>query len=331
MIDTHGFLRDTVSAMHTFRVSLCVSLVACALVGSCSRPVYAQAAPSKEIAKRLFEEGAAFEKRGDWAAALEKYYEAEQITVTPGLRFHVGYCLEMQGKLNSAVQAYEAADQHAREANRPEVHAAAIARLEPLRPRIPQIAIRLVTHGQRAQVHLDGMLLSSVLLDGMAFPLDPGEHHVTALAAGHEPFSRKVQVPEAVTTTVDVMLVPDPPPARRPPVSELPSAPSTSSAGVPIATTAGAVTLAVTGVVFYALAAGAQSDAKAKCLQQPTCDERSGVRTLDALALGSFIGAASLGVLSAVLWTSRESRGTSAALVAKPTALGGSIRLEASF
>jgi hypothetical protein len=327
--------------MHTLRVILLASLMTGALMAPASR-AYAQAVPGKEVAKKLFEEGADLEKNGDYVSALAKYKEAEKITVTPGLRFHKGYCLEMTGKLSAALLEYEAADKLAREANKPEVHAAVIARLDPLRTRIPQIAIRLATVAKDAEVQLDGEPVAAALLDGKAFRLDPGEHAVTARAAGYRNFVRRVQVPESMTTTVDVVLdhapaaaVVPPPAAVAAPAAALTEPPSESAARrslvLPIATTAGAVVLAGTGVVFVIVAGGAAKDAKADCLQKTSCDsEQSKVRTFDALALGSFIGAAGLGALSAVLWTSKGgNRG--AAIVAHPAFAGGSVGLEGSF
>jgi hypothetical protein len=288
-------------------------------------------APGKERAKKLFEEGVELEKKADYAGALAKYKEAEQITVTPGLRFHKGYCLEMLGKLAAALDEYDAADRLAREQNKQEVHTAILVRSDPLRPRVPQIAIRVSTPVRGADVELDGAAVAAALLEGKAFRIDPGEHTVTAHAAGYKTFTRKVQAPESVTTTVDISLeraaapaaaVAAVPVAASPaqagaadpgPVTEPPREPSRGSRALPLATTAGAVALAGAGVAFFLVAAGAQSDAQRDCATKTTCDdEQSRVRTFDALALGSFIGAAGLGVVSVVLWTSRDASRTAA-------------------
>ncbi|MEA2751215.1 MAG: hypothetical protein QOI41_5358 [Myxococcales bacterium] len=321
----------------------------------------AQSAPAsatgKERAKKLFEEGLDLEKKGDYAGALAKYKEAEGITVTAGLRFHTGYCLEMTGKLTAALDEYEAADRMAREQNKPEVRAATAVRLEPLRARAPQIAIRLATPAKEADVQLDGVSVAAPLVDGgKSFRLDPGEHTVTARAPGFKPFTRRVQVPENVTTTVDISLervaaaapvagavtpvpVPAPAPAPAPAgntpnntvVAEPPAeAASGRSRVLPIVTTAGAVVLAGTGVALFLVAGSAQSKANDECAVKLSCDDRrSRVRTLDALALGGFIGAVGLGVVSVVLWTSKspERSGSNAHLQAGP----GTFAVEGSF
>jgi hypothetical protein len=314
----------------------------------------AQSAPvsvsGKERAKKLFEEGLELEKKADYAGALAKYKEAEGITVTAGLRFHTGYCLEMTGKLTAALDEYEAADRLAREQNKQEVRAATAVRLDPLRARAPQIAIRLTTPIKDADVQLDGVAVATALVDGgKAFRLDPGEHTITARAPGYKAFTRKVQVPENVTTTVDVSLervasgapiAPAVVPPAVAPAAEAPSGgtavepPAEAAPGrsrvLPIVTTAGAVVLAGAGIALFLVAGNAQSAANDECAVKLSCDDRrTRVRTLDALALGGFIGAVGLGVVSVVLWTSRspERSAASAHLQAGP----GTFALEGAF
>jgi hypothetical protein len=301
------------------RSALALALIALAATLPAST-AHAQATPGKEHAKRLFDEGAELEKKSDYAGALAKYKEAEQITVTAGLRFHKGYCLEMTGKLAAALDEYEAAEKMARDQNKQDVRAAVSARLDPLRARVPQISIRLTAPVKDAEVQLDGVVVATPLLDGKGFRVDPGDHKVTGRAPGHRSFAREVHVPEAVTTTVDVALDPEPG-AGDPPIAgaaRAGSAPPTSNAltpppreerasrsvVLPIVTTAGAVALAATGIAMFVVAGGAQSDAERDCPTKITCDsERSKVRTFDALALAGFASAAGLGVLSVVLWT----------------------------
>jgi hypothetical protein len=300
--------------------------------------------PGKEHAKRLFDEGAELEKKGDFAGALAKYKDAEQITVTPGLRFHTGYCLEMTGKLVAALDAYEAADKLARDQNKAEVRAAVTTRLEPLRARVPQLAIRLTTPPAGAEVQLDGVTVASPLLDGKSFRIEQGEHHVTARAAGFKAFAHTVQIPESTTATVDVVLerttssggaavVPSSsaqPSQASSSTNELTQPPAEAAARrslvLPIATTAGAVVLAGTGIALFVAAGGAQSTAQTDCLAKTECESRrSKIRTLDALALGSFVGAAGLGVLSVILWTSKPAERSASArawVEATPSSLG---------
>ena len=345
-------LGDERRSMRLFRgLSFAASVCLCGLTTAATahaQPAGA-AAPGKEHAKRLFEEGLELEKKGDFAAALTKYKEAEQITVTPGLRFHTGYCLEMTGKLVAALDTYESADKLARDQNKQDVRTAITTRLDPLRARVPQLALRLATPASGAEVQLDGVAVGAPLLDGKSFRIEAGEHLVTARAAGFNSFARKVQVPEAQKTTVDISLerattgAPAAAPLAASPssqatpasaaVSEPPAEPSgRRSRALPIATTAGAVVLAGTGIALFLAAGSAQSKAQSDCLVRTSCDDRRPkIRTFDALALGSFIGAAGLGVMSVVLWTSNAPDHDAAASGAWLVASPGSVAVTGAF
>jgi hypothetical protein len=290
-------------------------------------------APGKEVARKLFEEGIELEKKSDFPGALAKYQEAEQITVTAGLHFHVAFCLEMTSKLAGALDAYESALKLARDQSKPEVEKAVRARLEPLRGRVPTLGVRLVTQADGAVVEVDGVSLAPVLLGGRAFRVDPGDHTVTAHASGYAPFTKTAQAAPGAAVNVDVVLEADAPAARARagagpgaapttagPPAEPPRAPSRA---LPIAFGTGAAASLVLGVVFYALAGSEQNNAQSTCPEKTTCDsERKKVRTFDAVALGGFVGAAGLGALAVITWTTGGTR-----VVASPT----SIRLEGRF
>jgi hypothetical protein len=328
--------------MRTPRAVLAFSLA----LATFAAPLAARAqAPGKEVAKRLFEEGVDLEKQSQYAAALGKYKEAEQITVTPGLRFHKGYCLEMTGRLVAAEAEYVAAEKLAKDTNKAEVLAAVAVRLDPLRARIPQLLIRLTAPSKDPDIQLDGAPLAAGQAEGKPFRVDPGEHEVRARAPSptFKNFVKKVQVPEGITFTVDVfferastgepaaVLVP-PASSGAAPVTEPPNEPPPKrSYTLPIVTTAGTLVLAGGGVVLFALGGSAQTDGDASCRTKVACDdERTKVRTFDALALGGFIGAAGLAVVSVVLWTSKGGE-RSASLVTRNTAGSTTFGVAGSF
>ncbi len=290
--------------------------------------------PGEEIARRAFEEGVALEKKGDYAGALTKFKESEQIKATLGNRYHKAYCLEMTGKLAAALLEYEIVEKTARETNKSEIVEATRTRLEPLRAKVPQLSLKLAaTAPKDTEVSLDGAPISPALLDGKAFRIDPGEHVVAARAADHEPFTKSITAPESTTATIEIALQPtaavkvaqadhDSNRVTEPPAE----AARTRSLALPIVTTAGAVVLAAGGAVAFVLAAGAKEDLERTCAPKRICadDDKASTRTLDAIALGSWIGAAGLAALSAVLWTSKPSTSASASakVVARPSWLG---------
>lgn len=330
--------------------SCLAAILLLAAIPAAPRVAYADE-QGREQARRLFEEGLDLEKKSDYAGALAKYREAEKLAVTAGLRFHKGYCLEMTGSLAAALEEYEGADKLAREQNKQDVRSATAVRLDPLRARVPQLSLRVAPAGTGAEVRLDGAAVAAPLHDGKPFRVDPGDHKLTARASGFRPYARNLHVPETALTTIEIALERDAPPAAVPAaVAPPPAGPATADAGanamsapvdgppseaprsrslvLPIATTAGAVGLAVAGVAFFAVAGGIASDADVECPRRVTCeDEQSRVRTFDTLALGSFIGAAALGTVAIVLWASPGPRAasrpsTSTRFVASPSAVG---------
>lgn len=320
-----------------------LSLVATAATASPHASAQQPATNDVEVAKRAFEDGVSLEKKNDYAGALAKFRESAQIKATLGNRFHIAYCLEMLGQLAAALNEYEGVDKTAREQNKPELIEATRVRLEPLRPRVPQVAFRVMPPPPK-----EGIAGMEVLVDGKAVAtldkgqrVDPGDHVVTAHAPDHESFTKKINVTEGASITVDVLL-----PARAQPAPQnAPSGPNNNAVGsasastpdttparshtLAIATTAGAVALTAVGIVTFVLAGSAQSDAEASCPTKTSCsDEQSKVRTLDAVSLAGLIGGVGLGALSVVLWVSPSSSASASAprpsvkLVARPSWLG---------
>jgi tetratricopeptide (TPR) repeat protein len=306
-------------------------------------PLHAQNAPNtptaipagKEAAKTLFEEGLDLEKREKYREALAKYREALQLTITPGLRFHAGYCLEMVGDGSAALDEYEAADHLAGDANKLEVHNAVIGRIEVLRDRLAVFTFKGALNLPGLVVEIDGKPYAAAQLSRV-FHLNAGTHVVTAHAPGYEDFLRKIDLFEHMQASMDLHFeriareVSTPAPAA--PVPAADEAPNASSSIVlPLATTGAAVVFAAGGFLLFSLSASEQSDAQAKCAAVPTCaSERSKIQTFDALAIGSFVGAAVWAGASAALWMSRGNHGTTS-IKASPNVGGASLRFEGSF
>jgi len=252
-------------------------------------------------ARRAFDEGVVLEKRGDYAAALLKFKESADAKPTLGNRFHLAFCLEMTGKLATAYREYEEVDRLAREQKKADVVLATRQRTDGLRGRVPDLTLRPVPRlPPDGEVLVDGRVVVAEGLEAKALMLDPGEHVVTAHAPDHTGFRRALVLAEAEHATLDVpfetsALTPPPPP----PESGRRRAPGV----LPFATTAGTVALAAAGVVAFIVADGAASDARETCPSRVSCDdERTKVRTYDALALGAFASAAALAVVSVLLW-----------------------------
>lgn len=288
-------------------------------------------APSEELARRAFDEGVALEEEGDYAGALEKFEASARLKRTLGNRFHTAYCLEMLGELVAALAEYEGVEGDARAQERADVVEATRARLEPLRERVPRLALQMASRPPGLEVLLDETPVSPARLERGPLQLDPGEHTIRAQAPDHASFTTTITAREGEVVTVEIDL------ARAPAVAAeaLATGEPGERAGAPsravaLAVTGGAVALLAGGVASFVAAGSAQRDAREGCRVKLDCDsERSTVRTFDALALGGFVGGAGLAALSVVLWTSKPGGQASAPsrLVARPSWIG----LEGSF
>jgi hypothetical protein len=301
--------------------------MACALV--CMATSAGAQVPGEEIARRAFEDGVALEKKGDYGAALAKFRESALIKSTLGNRFHTAYCLEMTGKLAGALTEYEAVDKLAREQRKNDVVEATRARVEPLRPRVPQLSIHVAPSSPKdLDVILDDSAVSPILLDGRAFRVDPGEHEVVGRAPGHRTFTKRLGVAEGTEGSVDVVVEPIAKSVPRPERAAAASREPTRGPTLPtiaVLAAGGAGLLATGGIVAFVLAGSAQSDAEQRCPTKVSCDsEQSKVRTLDALALAGFVSAAGLAAFAIVVWASRPtaSSGTTSRLIARPSWIG---------
>ena len=320
------------------RAAVCLSLLATLIAPLPSLG----AEPTKTelaAARDLFARAERDEDNSRWQDALDKLRRAASVKMTPGIRFHIALCEEKLGQLVTALGDYTAAEAAARSEGNKEVLDAVSDPLTALRARVPMITIILPNDAKGIEVTLDGGALATGLF-GVPIPVDAGAHTVLARSAGHPPFSSTVTLAEKQALTVEVRF---PPPSGAPPVA-VPGAttPGNASASVPrrssplkggaVATTLGAAAVVGFGIGAYFVAGGKQSSAETACLGLATsaCDDlKGGVRTWDALALGSWIVGAGLATVSIYLWTrpTKEPEKAAGTVVLGP----GSVRLIRTF
>ncbi len=298
-------------------------------------PAFADPTPTElQAARDLFGKAVADEDAGHWKEALDKLKRAGSVKMTPGIRFHIALAEEKTNQLVAALADYTAAESLARADNNKEVLDLVRDPLASLRARVPMLTIN-VPDGAGAEVAVDGKPLASGLF-GIALPVEPNQAHtIEAKATGKVPFSTQLTLKERESKTVDVRFtdapkepdktggnVTDPnhgstsnggtntgggavkPP---PPKHEEPGADDGGSRSwvAPIVVTALAVGTLGFGFGAFFVASGKQDDLRAACptLVPSACDELRGpVRTWDALALGGFVAAGALAIVSVVLW-----------------------------
>lgn len=160
-------------------------------------PLSASAEPSeKELAtaRRLFSEANALEQDKHWAEAEPKLREALEIKETPGLRYHLGFCLENQDKLIEALAEYNRAEKLLAEgAKAPDVAELVGPARDGVKKRAAKLTIKLPAPVEGATVELDGQPFKAELLN-RAVLQNPGKHLLTADAPGRQPFRREIML-----------------------------------------------------------------------------------------------------------------------------------------
>lgn len=158
-------------------------------------------------ARELWEEAQQAQARHDWSGCEKALTAALPIVATPGLRFHLAHCREMQGKWVEALVDYKLVEEVIRSGTpAPDVEPLlkpAIARIE---ARSPKLTLQLREVPEDLELSLDGQLVSRGLVN-TRLSLNPGSHAVELRAKGYLPLVRRVTLVESEERTLPVVLV----------------------------------------------------------------------------------------------------------------------------
>ncbi|MEP7051988.1 MAG: PEGA domain-containing protein [Pseudomonadota bacterium] len=159
-------------------------------------------------ARAQFQRAIELEQAGNYTSALDTFRSVGEVRMTPQVRFHIATCEEKLGRLVTALGGYQLAFADADSVGddfKAEVELA-VTRLQ---ASIPKLVINRGSGGEAAEIQLDGVELGASSV-GIAVPLDPGPHAITAKAPNFMPFSRTVTIAENEQKNVDVTLAPEP-------------------------------------------------------------------------------------------------------------------------
>jgi hypothetical protein len=175
-------------------------------------------------AQSLFDAALAEMEAGQWDSACAKLAESDRLEASGGTALNLGYCLEHQGHLGRAYEAYLLAAEHYEASHKPERRKAARERADTLRGRVT--VVRLA--GDRSNVE-------ALVLDGDARPattdaltVDRGAHVLVVRRGGDanelhfdaDAPDLVVTLPaRAVSPAGPIVLAPVPPPAPPPPAA----------------------------------------------------------------------------------------------------------------
>ena len=254
-------------------------------------PALAQDVPRDQRARaqQLFDLALADAEKGDFAAACPKFLASQDADPKTSTLMNLANCYQHNGQTASAWGAFREAEVLAHKAARPELEASARSRAAALEPKLLRLNI-VVPQSSR----LDGLVVTrdGVRLTpgewGVAIPVDPGEHVLTASAAGRQSWAEHVEIDkESKTVELPILeavpIEPTPPPTfdPHPPGPPPPKGLST----LQIAGLAGGgvgVAALVAGGVLALVAKGNYDDARDRCAGSTTTCPAGAVSDADS-------------------------------------------------
>jgi hypothetical protein len=269
-------------------------------------------------AQALYDDAQAAVAAGKFDEACPKFKESYDLDPGGGTLLNLADCYEKQGKTALAWTTFKEALVVARRDGRNERVDFATKHIAQLDQRLSRLTIAVAERPPGLEVTVDGTLLGEAAY-GVAMPVDPGEHHVKAVAPGKQPFEKSIDVPKSTgeklqleipvladaTSDSSASVGGQPPPTA--PTSSAGS--STRTLGF-VAGGIGLASLAVGG--FFGLQAYNRWDArneacKGGCTDAAKADGDDARQAATVSTIGFGVGAAALGVGLVLILTSGSS------------------------
>lgn len=152
---------------------------------------------AKAAAEAMFDRGLQLMREAKYAQACEQLEGSQALERGIGTMLYLAECYEKLGRIASAWALFREASSAARAAGQEERAAVGAQRADLLEPRLSRLIIR-VDEGARLadlEVRHDGVV-SPPAAWGVAIPVDPGTHTVTATAPGHESWEKQIEMEE---------------------------------------------------------------------------------------------------------------------------------------
>jgi hypothetical protein len=206
-------------------LALSLALLAAAPVAS------AQTAPlgPPAVAEALFQQGRDLMKQERYAEACSKLAESQRLDPKLGTLLNLAVCNEKLGKIATAWAAYVSAEAIARRDGKRERADFAHEQVALLEKRLVRITLQIKAPEPGLELRWDEQSLTGAALD-TPFPVDPGQHRLSASAPGKRAWSTTVDVPSDPAQVIPLSIppldaAPAPPPATPPLLPLSPSAP----------------------------------------------------------------------------------------------------------
>jgi len=260
-------------------------------------------------ARQLGQDGVGLYERGEYAAASAKFERAFAVVKVPTLGLWAGRAFEKLGMLVEASQRYREVTLIALAATDPQVlrtaQTDAQTAYDALAQRIPQLTLDVTgATPSEVSVTIDGKAVQSALL-GAALPLNAGAHTVEG-RRGQQVVGETLTLSEGERRTYALSFEAVPTPAAVAAAAPVATAPVAEDdhgdSMVPWVVVAGGGAMAVTGVVFVALALSAKSSVEsATMFSKSIASDRDNVPTYSAVGF-VLLGAGAAAVTAGLVW-----------------------------
>ncbi|MEY4548423.1 MAG: hypothetical protein RL685_4618 [Pseudomonadota bacterium] len=314
-------------------------------------------AQQKAAAEALFDEGRQLLNQGQYESACKKLEQSDAIDHGVGVLLYLGECYERSGRTASAWAIFREASSRAKAAGQLDRAKIADDRARRLNATLSRLVLLVPQHDrvQGFELLRNGQLIPPALY-GVPFPVDAGQHELTARAPGRQVWSniievkangdfRNVQIPvlpesRVATAAASSAVAPSAtsstysPGFSPEPGAAAPTGPTRELTPVYLLGGVGAVAIGV-GAIFGVRAS--DKDDKSKLVCPSDCRTTQGANQNEAARTSALVANISYGVGAAALLTSAYlfftagSSSESAAQQASGLQVGGNVRQDEGF
>jgi hypothetical protein len=166
---------------------------------------HAQAQGDTPAAQALFDEGKALMAKGQYEQACPKLEESQRLDPGLGTLFNLAECNEKTGRIATAWVRFLDVATGARSEGHREAQRVAQKRADALAPRLPKLVVEVSSPEKSPGLELlrDGVLVGAAQW-GVAIPVDPGTHTVSASAPGRKAWEATVVASEKQVSKLSV-------------------------------------------------------------------------------------------------------------------------------